>query len=341
MKQARVSSILVAVLLLAAGVIAEAQQPGKVARIGYLDDSTASASAELLNEFRKQMIKLDWIEGKNLTIEYRHAEGKIDRLDGFAVELVGLKVDVIVAQSTSPALAAKRATTSIPIVMVGVADPVGQGLIASLARPGGNITGLATFSEELSGKRLEILKEVLPKATRVGVITGPRGSRGNELQLKAMNESAAALGLKLVELGSAVDPEKLVSAFSVAVRERVNMITITAGLSTFGSRKSIIALAANHNLPAIYPQKEFVEDGGLMSYRGGLGSKWLRRARPIASDFGVPQFTLIRYSEGQSLLICLSNGQSNSSSMSILKQQNKSALTIPPNVLVRADKVIK
>src|SRR5262245_23326466 len=153
--------ISVAVALLACAVIGEAQQAGKAARIGYLDAGTAAGSAELLDSFRKQIIQLDWIEGKNLTIEYRYAEGKGGmRLDELAAELVGLKVDVIVIDTTGAALAAKKATTKIPIpiVMVNVGDPVAQKLVASLARPGGNVTGLASFSDELAGKRIDILK---------------------------------------------------------------------------------------------------------------------------------------------------------------------------------------
>jgi len=160
---------------------AEAQQSGKAARIGYLDSSTAAGSAEVLDAFRKQMTQLNWIEGKNLTVEYRYAEGKgATRLAELAAELAGLKVDVIVASATSTALAAKKATSTIPIVMASSIDPVAQGLIVSLARPGGNITGLAGFNDDLGGKRLEILKEVLPKSTRIGVISGT-GGRGGEL----------------------------------------------------------------------------------------------------------------------------------------------------------------
>src|SRR5262245_60760733 len=163
--------ILVAVAMLACAVGAQAQQAGKAARIAYLDSSTAAGSAELFEAFRKRMIEFNWIEGKNLTIEYRYAEGKgINRLVELAAELVSLKVDVIVVDTSGTALAAKKATSTIPIVMTLVGDPVAQGLIVSLARPGGNITGLASFSDELAGKRVQMLKEVVPKATRFGVI---------------------------------------------------------------------------------------------------------------------------------------------------------------------------
>jgi putative tryptophan/tyrosine transport system substrate-binding protein len=188
MKKAARPVILAAVVLLAVAVIAEAQQPGKAARIGYLDNSTAAGSADLLDDFRKRMIQLNWIEGKNLTIEYRYAEGKgVDRLSELAVELARLKPDVIVVADTSAAMAAKKATSTIPIVMASVGDPIARGLVASLARPGGNITGFASFADELAGKRVEILKEVLPKATRIGVITGTGGGGlGAQLQVKSM-----------------------------------------------------------------------------------------------------------------------------------------------------------
>src|SRR5262245_2274793 len=234
------------------GAPAMAQHSEKAARIGYLDNSTAAGSGELLDAFRKQMTQLNWIEGKNLTIEYRYAEGKGPDQDAeLAVELVRLKLDLIVVNNTVTALAAKKATNTIPIVMAGGIDPVAQGLIVSLARPGGNITGLTTFADDLAGKRLEILKEVLPQSTRIGVITGVIGGRGSEAQLKVMKEATSALGLKLVDIGSAVDSEKLVMAFQTAVRERVNGIITTAGPVVFGQRKNIIVLATNYKLPAI------------------------------------------------------------------------------------------
>jgi putative tryptophan/tyrosine transport system substrate-binding protein len=172
----KITVLTLCAMILAFSYSASAQQPAKAARIGYLDGGTAAGSAELLDDFRKRMTQFDWIEGKNLTIEYRYAEGKrANRLADLAVELVGLKLDAIIVTGTSGALAAKKATSTIPIVMVNVGDPVAQGLIVSLARPGGNITGLATFADELPGKRVEILKEVLPKSTRIGVITAGVG----------------------------------------------------------------------------------------------------------------------------------------------------------------------
>jgi putative ABC transport system substrate-binding protein len=323
--------ILVCALLLALSNPVDAQQPGKVARIGYLDSGTAAGSSELLDDFRKQTTQLNWIVGKNLTVEYRFGEGKgPDRLAELAAELVQLKLDVIVVDSTTAALAAKKATTTIPIVMVSVGDPVAQGLIASLARPGGNVTGLSSFSNELAGKRLEILKEVLPKSTRIGVITGAAGEKGTELQLNVIKNAAPALGLKLVDLGSGSDGEKLLTAFQVAVRERVNGIITTSGPVLFAQRKSIIVLAANQKLPAIYPDKEFVEDDGLLSY--GVVRRELYRHAAVFVD------KILRGAKPAELPV---ERPIKFEFWANLKAAKQIGFTIPPNVLVRADKVIR
>jgi len=317
-------------MILALSYSASAQQPGKAVRIGYLDSSTVAGSAELLDEFRKQMTQLNWIEGKNLTIAYRYAAGKgATRLAELAAELVGLKVDVVVVSATSTALAAKKATSTIPIVMTTSVDPVGVGLIASLARPGGNITGLAGFSDDLAGKRLEILKEVLPKSTRFGVISGT-GGRGGEPQLKVMKQAASALGLKLVEIGSGSDAEKLLNAFRVAVREGVHgIITISAPV-IFAQRQSIIVLAANHKLPAIYPDKEFVEDGGLMSYGVDRRDLYRRAATYVDKILKGAKPADLPVEQPKEFEFIIN-----------LKAAKQIGLTIPPNVLVRADRVIK
>ena len=176
-------------LLLALGLPAEAQQTGKVPRIGFLDSSTASSNAVRLEAFWQEMRKLGWIEGKNIAIEYRYAEGKRDRFPELAAEMVRLKVDLIVVEGTGLALAAKSATTTIPIVVTTIGDPVGSGLVASLARPGGNVTGNASLSNELNTKRLEILKDAVPKLTRVGLLFSARGV-ASELLLKELRPAA-------------------------------------------------------------------------------------------------------------------------------------------------------
>ena len=310
--------------------LADGQQPGKVTRIGYLDDSSAAGSAEVLNAFRKQMTQLNWIEGKNLTIEYRYAEGQgSDRRAELANKLVRLKPGVVVVDIVSSALAAKKATSTIPIVMVSVGDPVGRGLITSLARTGGNITGLAGFPEELGGKRVEILKEVFPKSTRIGVITGGVGL-GAELQVKTMKEVGSALGLKLEVVGEASDAEKLVKAFQTAARERVNAIVTTSGTVTFGQRKSIIVLAANYKLPAIYPWREFVEDGGLMSYGTDRRDNYRRAAIYVDKILKGAKPADLPVEQPMKFDLVIN-----------LKTAKQIGVTIPPNVLARADRVIR
>src|SRR5215470_48717 len=200
LRKPALASILFAGALLALAVTAEAQQTGKVFRIGFLDPSTASGMAGLLEAFRQELGKLGWIEGKNITIEYRFAEQKSERLPELAAELVRLKVDLIVTSGGPTPLAAKKATSTIPIVMTNSVDPAGQGLVASLARPGGNVTGNSGLSPELITKMLEILKDAVPKLTRVGHLRSPGGSSVTELQLKELGPAAVALKLKLEEI---------------------------------------------------------------------------------------------------------------------------------------------
>src|SRR5580765_1022871 len=192
-----------------------AQQPGKIFRIGFLDPSTPSGSAVLVDAFRQELNKLGWIEGKNITIEYRFAEQKNERLPELAADLVRLKVDLIVVTGAPQALAAKKATTSVPIVMANASDPVGEGLIASLARPGGNVTGLSTLATELNSKRLEILKDAVPKLTRVGLMrsSGANKAISGSLQLEEIRAAALALKLKLEEIDTQVDAGGLENAF--------------------------------------------------------------------------------------------------------------------------------
>ena len=245
---------------------AEAQQTGKILRIGFLDKSTASGSAVLVEAFRQELSKLGWIEGKNIAIEYRFAEQKPERLPELAADLVRLKVDLIVVTGTPPALAAKRATTTIPIVMASAGDPVGAGLVASLARPGGNVTGLSSLSPELNTKRLEILKDAVPKLARVGLLRPPGASIARDLQLKELRPAALALKLKLEEIETQPDAKGLESAFQTAKQKQVGAIMTTASRRFFAERKRIVELAGKYRLPAIYLQKEFVDEGGLMSY---------------------------------------------------------------------------
>jgi putative tryptophan/tyrosine transport system substrate-binding protein len=245
---------------------AEAQQTGKVARIGFLDGTTASGMTVLLEPFRQELAKLGWIEGKNIVIEYRFSERKRERLPELAADLVRLKVDLIVVSGGGPPFEAKRATSTIPIVITNVGDPVGAGLVASLARPGGNVTGLVSLSPELNTKRLEILKDAVPKLARVGFLWDAGGNISQELQLKEIRPAALALKLKLEEIETQVDAKGLESAFKTAKQKQVNAVMTITSPRFFAERKRIVELAAKHRLPGIYFQKEFVDEGGLMSY---------------------------------------------------------------------------
>jgi putative ABC transport system substrate-binding protein len=307
---------------------ADAQQAGKIFRIGFLDSSTASGSAVLREAFRQELRKLGWIEGKNLMIEYRFAEQKPERLPELAAELVRLKVDLIVVFGGAEALAAKGATSTIPIVMTNTADPVGAGLVASLARPGGNVTGLSTLSTQLNTKRLEILKDAVPKLARVGVLRQPGSAV--EIQLKELRLAAQALKLKLEEIETPADAKGLESAFQTGKQRQVNAIMTTAARPFFGERKRIVELAVKYRLPAIYFQKEFVDEGGLMSYGVDFDDlyrraavyvdKILKGAKP--ADLPVQQATKFEF-------------------VINLKAAKQIGLTIPPDVLARANKVIK
>ena len=240
-------------LLLALCFAAHAQQPTKIFRIGYLNDSTASGSAVLMDAFRRELSKLGWIEGNNINIEYRFGEQRSERLPELAADLVRLKVDLILVRSTGPALAAKSATTTIPIVMANAGDPVGAGLVASLARPGGNVTGLEGLGPQLNTKRLEVLKDAVPRLSRVGILR-TLGS-GTDLQLKELRAAAPALKLKLEEIDTQPDPKGLESAFQTAKQKQVNAILTMANRPFFAERKRIVELAGKYRLPAIYFDK--------------------------------------------------------------------------------------
>jgi ABC-type uncharacterized transport system substrate-binding protein len=309
---------------------AAAQQPGKIFRIGFLDSSTASGSAIILDVFRQEIRKLGWIEGKNITIEYRFAEQKTERLPELAADLVRLKVDLIVVASTGPALAAKSATSSIPIVVTNVSDPVGVGLVASLARPETNVTGNAGLSPQLNTKRLEILKDVIPKLVRVGLLRPSEGGAGTDLQLKELRPAAQALKLKLEELETQLDARGLENAFQTAKQKQVGAIMTISSRPFFAERKQIVEFAVTRRLPVVYPQKAFVDEGGLMSYgvdyedlyrRAAVYvDKILKGAKP--ADLPVQQATKFEF-------------------IINLKAAKQIGLIIPNRVLERANQLIR
>jgi ABC-type uncharacterized transport system substrate-binding protein len=323
--------VVIAVAFTLCGARASAQQTGKIFRIGFLDPSNASGIAALVDAFRQELSKLGWIEGKNIAIEYRFAESKGDeRLKELAADLVRLKVDVIVVSGGPTALAAKGATTTIPIVTTASGDPVAAGLVASLARPGANVTGLSNLSFELNTKRLEVLKDAVPKLARVGILRGRSPSGSVDLQLKELRTAAPALKLKLEEIETQVDPKGLESAFQTANQKQVGAIMTSATRLFFAERRRLVELAGKYRLPAIYHQKEFVDEGGLMSYgvdyvdlyrRAAVYvDKILKGAKP--ADLPVQQATKFEF-------------------VINLKAAKQIGLTIPPRVLERANQVIK
>ena len=254
---------------------AEAQQQAKVPKIGWLGARSALQSTGL-ELFRRELRELGYVEGKNIAFEYRYAEDKFDRLPALADELVRLKVDVLVTPTTPAALAAKNATRTIPIVFLGVADPVAAGLVDSLARPGGNITGFTTIAAVLAGKRLELLKETIPKLSRVAVLWNPQDP-GSAQQWKESQLPARELGLQLhsMEVSSA---DKFESAFKEAIKARSAALAVTQSPLANSNQKQIADLATKNRLPAIYPRGDFVDSGGLMSYGADRAEPYRRAA---------------------------------------------------------------
>ena len=306
----------------------EAQQPAKIQRIGYLTANSSSVELPRIETFRQGLRAFGYIEGQNIAIDYRFTDGKFERLPDIAAELVRLKVDVLVANTTNAALAAKHATSTIPIFFMGVSDPIEAGLVESLARPGGSITGLTNIAPVLSGKRLELLKETVPKLSRVAVLWDPQNP-GSTPQWKESELAGKELGLRLHSMRVS-RADKFESAFKEAIEAHSAAIAVTLNPLANSNQKRVVELAAKNRLPAIYAQEGFVDAGGLMSYgpsfaadgrdAARLVDKILKGAKP--ADLPVEQptkFTL----------------------MINLKTAKALGLTIPPVVLMRAEKVIK
>jgi putative ABC transport system substrate-binding protein len=327
-RRSRVFGFFLAALLFTPYFTAEAQQAAKVPRIGYVSVRGASSQAPVLEGFRQGLRELGYIEGKNIIVEYRFAEGKRDLVTSMVSELVHLKVDLIVSGGAGPTRAAKQATTTIPIVFAQDLDPIANGFVASLARPGGNITGLSTLQVDLAGKRLELLKEVLPKLSRVAVI-GSSTSADNARELKETETAAAALGLK-TKFFDMRTPKEIESTFQAAIEPRPDGLSLLTNSFERPHRRRIVDLASKFRLPAMYFGPTLVEDGGLMSYgvndadlyrrAAVFVDKILKGAKP--ADLPVEQPTRFE------LVINL-------------KTAKALSLTIPPPVLARANKVIK
>jgi ABC-type uncharacterized transport system substrate-binding protein len=328
MRKTGALSILFLVVLLAVAVIAEAQQPKKVSRIGFLTASSLSAVSGRIEAFRQVLRELGYTEGKTIVIEFRYAEGKLDRLPALVAELVRLKVDIIVSGGPQVTRAAKEATGTIPIVMGFDYDPVGSGFVASLARPGGNITGLSTLAPEISGKQLELLKEIVPRLSRVAVL-GTSTQPGYAQVLKETELAAGALRVKLQYL-DVLNPKDIETAFRAATKGRADALLALQSAVLLPQRTQLADLAVKSRLPAMYQASEYVEAGGLMTYGVNVNDlfrraatyvdKILKGAKP--ADLPVEQPTKFE------LIINL-------------KTAKQIGLTIPPNVLARADKVIR
>jgi putative tryptophan/tyrosine transport system substrate-binding protein len=328
-RQWPVISLILGVMLLALCPSTEAQHQPKLFKIGWLDSGPTVRGTRLGEIFLRRLSELGYIEGQNITLEYRSADDNLARLAALAGELVRDNVDVLVTTTTPAAIAAKKATKTIPIVfMLLAADPIAAGLVESLARPGGNITGVTNVAAELGGKRLELLKETVLKLIRVAVLWDPQNS-GSAQAWKESQSPARELGLQLhsMEVSSA---DKFEVAFKDATKAGSSALTVTPMILATSNRKQIVELAARSRLPAIYAREEFVESGGLMSYSTDLDDHYRRAAAYVGkllkgakpADLPVEQPTKF------DLVINL-------------KTAKNLGLTIPPNVLARADKVIK
>jgi ABC-type uncharacterized transport system substrate-binding protein len=316
------------VALMVCGVKAQAQQPTKVPRVGFLTANDFSALAARIEALRQGLRELGYVEGKNIVIEYRYAEGKLDRLPALAAELVRLKVDIIVSAGPQSTRAVKEATVTIPIVMAFDFDPVGNGFVASLARPGGNITGLSTLAPEISGKQLELLKEIVPGLSRV-VILGNSTDPGNAQVVGETERAAVALGVHHLYLDVRA-PADIETAFRAARTGRADAVLSLSSFLFISQRKQLVDLAVKSRLPAIYDRREYVEDGGLMSY-GVSQPDLFRRAATYVDKIlkgAKPADLPVEQPKKFDFIINL-------------KAAKQIGLTIPPNVLARADRVIK
>jgi putative ABC transport system substrate-binding protein len=319
---------LLATVLLTAPLPAEAQQQGKVYRIGFLVATHAGAVSSRLDAFRQGLRDLGYVDGKTFVIESRSADGKLERLPALAAELVNLKVDVILTGGPTATGPAAAATKTIPIVMAQDSDPVGNGFVASLARPGGNITGLSNFTPEISGKRLELLKEIVPRLSRVAVL-GVATEPGNAAALKETELAAGALGVKLQYLDVRTTRD-IEHAFAKASKARADAVLVLASAIFTSYRTEIAELAIKSRLPTIYPQAEYAEAGGLIYY-GASTLDLYRRAALIVDK-------ILKGAKAADLPV---ESPTKFELVINLRAAKQIRLTIPPNVLARADKVIR
>jgi ABC-type uncharacterized transport system substrate-binding protein len=324
----KITALTLCAMFLALSFPAEAQQPKKVPRIALLFSVSAAAAADRIEAFRQGLRELGYVEGRNILLEYRYAESKLDRLPGLAAELVRLKVDVIVTSNQEPTRSAKAATVTIPIVMARDTDPIGNGFVASLARPGGNITGLSSMAPEISGKHVELLKEIVPRLSRLAVL-GTSNTPGNAQLIRDIETAAGAFGVTPQYL-DVLTVKDIEPSFRAASKRRADAILVLGSGVYASHRTQIVELAVQSRLPVMYERALEVEAGGLTFY--GVSStdlyrraatyvdKILKGAKP--ADLPVEQPTKFEF-------------------IINLKAAKQIGLTIPPNVLARADRVIR
>jgi putative tryptophan/tyrosine transport system substrate-binding protein len=317
--------------LLGLPLAVEAQQPAKSPRIGFLAFSSPNLAAEQLNAFREGLRDLGYAEGRNIVIEYRDAKGETDRLPALAAELVALKVDVILAAGTQHVLAAKQATTTIPIVFADVADPVARGFVTSLARPGGNITGLSNLNTDLVGKWLELLTQAVPGVKRVAFLWQPGylPERAEKDVLQRAEVAAQALGVRL-QFVEARRPEDFDRAFAEMTRARVDAVIVWGGVLFIFERKRIADLAARNRLPSSYPMSEFVDAGGLISYAPNIADNFRRSAGYVDKILKGAKPADLPVEQSSKLELVIN-----------VKTAKALGLTLPPSLLQRADRVIE
>jgi ABC-type uncharacterized transport system substrate-binding protein len=312
--------------MLAAPLGAGAQQPGKVYRIGLLSPTSQAAGIEA---FREGLRTLGYVEGHNVVIEHRSAHGRFDRLPDLAAELVRLKVDAIVAVVTQASLAAKNATKTIPIVMLGVGDPVGSGLVTNLARPGGNVTGTSYPVVEMAGKSLEVIKQVVPKLHRVTALWNPANSVFQAQMVKETEAAARALGIQLRLLG-ARDANEINAAFEAMAKSRPEALAVIADPVFVANRGQIVTLAAKSHLPSVSTFNEYAEAGGLMAYAPSFYEPGVRAAAQIDKIFKGAKPADLPVERATKFALVIN-----------MKTARALGLTIPPLLLARADQVIE
>ena len=315
-------------MLFAVAVIAEAQQPKKIPRIGFLGALSPSSISARIEAFRQGLRELGYVEGKNLVIEYRWAEGKFDRVPALAAEIVQLKVEVIVTAGPTDTRAAKQATVTIPIVMGFDNDPVGSGFVASLAQPGGNITGLSTLSPEISGKRLELLKEIVPQLSRVAVL-GTSSEPGYAQAVRETQVAAGALGVQLHYL-DVLDPKDIETRFREATKRGIDAVLAINSPVLNSRRPQLADLAVKSRLPVAYGMTDYAQSGGLMTYGPSITDLFRRAATYVDKILKGAKPADLPVEQPKKFEFIIN-----------LKAAKQIGLTIPPSVLARADKMIK